>query len=311
MSWGWRKILSLRGVVRPFIWKVVRSGAQTNIWWDNWCHISPLSAFISPRRITNAGFNIASSVLELVDENGNWSWPQAWYDIYPVLIGLNAPQLMQGMVDRTVWKDLDGNMCSFSSSEVWHAVRSRHDQVLWGDGIWFSQCIPRHSFHLWLVVKNKLKTQDRLAVWEAGSATNLNLMCCPLCRTNRDSRDHLFFQCSFASKVWNEVKTMVQMGNVDSSWQSIMTWMECNASSKRTDHIICKLVIAASTYFVWQERNNCLFSNAFADQKVVIQKIKETVRLRLMGFKFRRQPSIESILRTWKIGSNDETNDPG
>ncbi|XP_022032206.1 uncharacterized protein LOC110933284 [Helianthus annuus] len=215
------------------------------------------------------------------------------------------------MVDRTVWKDLDGNPCSFRSSEVWHSIRCRQNPVSWVDGVWFSQCIPRHSFHLWLVIKNKLKTQDRLAAWEAGSVTNLNLMCCPLCRTNRDSRDHLFFQCSFASKVWNEVKCMIQMDNVDSTWQSIMSWMEQNASSKKTEHVICKLVIAAAAYFIWQERNNCLFSNVSADQNAVIERIKKTVCLRLMGFKFRRQMSIESLLRTWKIGSDEEANDPG
>ncbi|KAJ0745067.1 putative reverse transcriptase zinc-binding domain-containing protein [Helianthus annuus] len=311
MNWGWRKILSIRSVVRPFIWKVVRSGSQTNAWCDNWCHLSPLRSFITPRSITNAGFNLNSSLSDLIDVKGHWKWPQAWYDLYPVLIGLNAPQLTLNMVDRTIWKDLDGNSCPFGSSEVWHNIRHRQNPVPWVDGVWFSQCIPRHSFHLWLVIKNKLKTQDRLAAWEVGSETNLNLMCCPLCRNNRDSRDHLFFQCSFASKVWNEVKLMVKMGNVDNSWQSVMIWMEQNASSKKTEHIIGKLVSAATTYFIWLERNNCLFSNTNADVNAVIERIKSTVRLRLMGFKFKRESNNESLLKIWKIDPNDAIKDPG
>ncbi|XP_021985164.1 uncharacterized protein LOC110881106 [Helianthus annuus] len=311
ISWGWRKLLSIRDIVRPFIWKLVRSGLQTNVWSDNWCHLSPLSSFITPRRISNVGFSISSSIADLIDVNGQWKWPQAWYDIYPMLIELNVPQLIHNMEDRTIWKDLEGNNCHFQSLEVWNVIRHRESPVPWVNGVWFSQCILRHSFHLWLVIKNKLKTQDRLAVWEVGSATNLNLMCCPLCRNNRDSRDHLFFQCSFASNVWKEVKPMVSLEKVDDSWQSIMDWMTENASSKKTEHIVCKLVISAATYFIWLERNNCLFSNAHANVATVVGRIKNTVRLCLMGFEFRGDAKVEKMLKKWEIARNEEENDPG
>ncbi|MFS8002118.1 hypothetical protein Hanom_Chr13g01198351 [Helianthus anomalus] len=84
--------------------------------------------------------------------------------------------------------------------------------------------------------------------------------------------------------------------DVDNSWQSVMIWMEQNASLKKTEHIIGKLVIAATTYFIWLERNNCLFSNTNADVNTVIERIKSTVRLRLLGFKFKRESNNESLL---------------
>ncbi|XP_021975015.1 uncharacterized protein LOC110870121 [Helianthus annuus] len=165
--------------------------------------------------------------------------------------------------------------------------------------------------HLWLVIKNKLKTQDRLAVWEVGSATNLNLMCCPLCRRNRDSRDHLFFQCSFSSKVWNDIKVMASLDQIDDSWQSIMDWMLVHASSKKVDHIVCKLVIAATTYFIWLERNNCLFSNNLAKVESVVERIKNIVRLRLMGFEFKGDSKVDRLLKNWEIVAGEQMDDPG
>ncbi|XP_022015037.1 uncharacterized protein LOC110914557 [Helianthus annuus] len=254
---------------------------------------------------------MSSSVADLIDVNGQWKWPIAWYDLYPVLIDLDVPQLSHNMQDRTIWKDLEGKRCYFRSLEVWNVVRYRESLVPWVNGVWFSQCIPRHSFHLWLVIKNKLKTQDRLAVWEVGSATNFNLMCCPLCRNNRDSRDHLFFRCSFSSKVWKDVKLMVSLDQVDDSWQSIMDWMFLHASSKKVDHIVSKLVIAATTYFIWLERNNCLFSNNQAKVESVVGRIKKMVRLRLMGFDFKGDSKVDRMLKNWEIARSEQEDDPG
>ncbi|KAJ0887261.1 putative reverse transcriptase zinc-binding domain-containing protein [Helianthus annuus] len=164
---------------------------------------------------------------------------------------------------------------------------------------------------MWLVFKNKLKTQDRLAAWEAGSETNLRLMCCPLCRYNRDSRDHLFFQCSFASTIWSTVKIMADLDGVNDAWSSIITWMEQYAKSKKLVHVICKFLIAASSYFIWQERNNRLFSQNYRTPEQVAQLIMHTVRLKLMGFKDDTNPVNRRLLEKWKISTENQVNDLG
>ncbi|KAM0010585.1 putative reverse transcriptase zinc-binding domain-containing protein [Helianthus debilis subsp. tardiflorus] len=249
-------------------------------------------------------------VADLITENGQWSWPEAWYDIYPVLINVDIPQITAGVEDRFGWKDLEGKIQRFGSWEVWNNLRHRDDKVPWANSVWFTQCIPRHSFHLWLVIKDKLKTQDRLAVREAGGATNLPLMCCPLCNYDRDSRDHLFFQCPYASEVWGLVKNMVDMGNVTNTWSSIMQWMELNTNSRTLEHIVCKIMVAASTYFIWQERNNRLFSPLQRNPGALSKIIIDTVQLRIMGLKIGGHLKHKKILERWLISKNMEL-DPG
>ncbi|KAJ0572336.1 putative reverse transcriptase zinc-binding domain-containing protein [Helianthus annuus] len=165
LSWGWRKLLSIRNTVRPFIWYALGDGRQANTWNDNWCECSPLSDFISPRRIHNAGFSMFSTVSDIVDDLGIWKWPAAWFDLYPVLNNLGAPNITQNARDKLFWKDNQGHQQHFSSAQVWNSVRNRANEVAWMELVWFGQCIPRHSFHFWLVIKNKLKTQDRMGVW--------------------------------------------------------------------------------------------------------------------------------------------------
>ncbi|XP_022031737.1 uncharacterized protein LOC110932789 [Helianthus annuus] len=127
----------------------IQSGCQTNAWSDNWCSCSPLRHFITPHAIANAGFNLSTTVAELINEVGQWRWPQAWFDIFPVLINIAPPQLLVDMDDRCRWKYLDGNLHHFRSWEVWNTLSNRDDRIGWADSVWFSQCIPRHSFHLW------------------------------------------------------------------------------------------------------------------------------------------------------------------
>ncbi|KAI3827752.1 hypothetical protein L1987_01835 [Smallanthus sonchifolius] len=311
LSWGWRKLLSIRETIRPFIWYAIGDGCHTNAWMDNWCACSPLREFITPRRIHNAGFSMQSTVSDIVDDLGSWKWPTAWNDLFPILNNLDPPNFDHNVGDKLFWKDNQGNQRHFSSGEVWNNIRLRGEEVSWEDLVWFGQCIPRHSFHMWLVIKNKLKTQDRMGVWDAGSATNLNLMCCPLCRYDKDSRDHLFFQCPFASQVWNEVKDFAYMERVNASWKSIMASLEQYSRSKSAQNVVRKMVVAASTYFIWQERNNRLFSENKRSSSMIANVILHTVRLKLMSFKVGRNTKNPLMLEKWKTQVKTLDIDPG
>ncbi|GJT89395.1 hypothetical protein Tco_1071112 [Tanacetum coccineum] len=58
MSWGWRKLLQLHDVVKPFLWKQVGNGLRTSLWYDTWCDQSPLANFLTPRDITRNRFHL-------------------------------------------------------------------------------------------------------------------------------------------------------------------------------------------------------------------------------------------------------------
>ncbi|XP_022007904.1 uncharacterized protein LOC110907196 [Helianthus annuus] len=180
---------------------------------------SPLRSFITPRVFANAGFSLNNTVADIVAEDGQWLWPQAWYNLYQVLINIDPPQIISNMNDRFSWKDLE---------EVWILVRK-----------------------------------------------------------------------------------MVDMGSVTDTWVSILQWMELNANSKTMDHIICIILVAPSTYFIWQERNSRLFSQAQRSASVLAKVIIDTVRLRIMRFKFGKDPKQKKILDRWLISENNMNFEPG
>ncbi|GKE04731.1 uncharacterized protein Tco_1396749 [Tanacetum coccineum] len=143
----------------------------------------------------NAGFSLDTKVCDTVD-NGVWKWPSAWSDLYHVLNQI-IPPILNTTDDKLTWKDNDGKLNEFSVRIVWDTIRARSEPVTWHHIVWHSFCIPRHAFHLWLVMARKLKTQDKLKQWDIGNSIDLNLLCCPLCRTVLDSHQHLFSNVGF------------------------------------------------------------------------------------------------------------------
>ncbi|GJZ73239.1 hypothetical protein Tco_0637385 [Tanacetum coccineum] len=87
MTWGWRKLLHFRPIIRDFIWHRVESGSTVFAWFDKWCLNSPLSDVISMRDIHRAGFNAVTKVRDIALD-GSWHFPSEWHSKYP---NLNMP----------------------------------------------------------------------------------------------------------------------------------------------------------------------------------------------------------------------------
>ncbi|GJR42106.1 reverse transcriptase domain-containing protein [Tanacetum coccineum] len=115
--------------------------------------------------------------------NNVWTWPQAWIAKAPILNLIPAPNLDENTIDCVRWRDVNGVFSDFSVSRAWEAFRPRGNEVNWFRIVWFPHSIPRHSFHLWLVMRNSLKTQDKLRQWD----------------------------CPYSSKVWKLVRHLADM----------------------------------------------------------------------------------------------------
>ncbi|GKC76206.1 putative gag-pol polyprotein [Tanacetum coccineum] len=141
---------------------------------------------------------MSSKIQDVIHDN-QWMWPHDWDLKYPTLSSINVPAIDSNIMDTLEWRNLSGASLNFSVVTVWECIRPRDDEVNWYDVVWFSNFIPRHAFHLWLVMKRKLKTQDTLRQWDVSSNANLNLLQCSLCESQLDSHDHLFFECVFVT----------------------------------------------------------------------------------------------------------------
>ncbi|GJQ99576.1 homeodomain-like protein [Tanacetum coccineum] len=190
MSWGWRKLLQLRYLVRPFFG--CRLGMAIRRLYGMTCGV--INALLVRMGL---GDGLLRGLVKA-----------------PNLALIAAPNIDISRHDSMRWCDLNGNLSDFSVKYAWEVLRPRGQQVMWYHITWFSHCIPRHAFHIWLVMRRCLKTQDKLRPWDVDAQTDLTQLRCSLCGSQQDSHEHLFFECSYSSKVWNYIRNLAGMEQV-------------------------------------------------------------------------------------------------
>ena len=88
----------------------------------------------------------------------------------------------------------------YSTALIWNELRPKKEKNEWSRLLWTSLSIPKYVIVSWMTVLNKLPTMDRMLEWGLEIDGK-----CRLCQDGMESRDHLFFGCSFAKEVWRSV----------------------------------------------------------------------------------------------------------
>ncbi|GJU27031.1 hypothetical protein Tco_1165652 [Tanacetum coccineum] len=151
---------------------------------------------------------------------------------------------------------------------------------------------------------SSLKTQDLMRQWDIGINTDLNLLRCALCRTCPDSHAHLFFECPFSAKVWRYVRDLAAMDNVPPIMHDILLYLRPMANKRTVCSIFGKLILAASSYYIWLERNNRVFKNVKKTPEDIRDIIMVTVCLNLLTFCFKNTTMVNQLLSRWKMPIN-------
>ncbi|GJY98067.1 reverse transcriptase domain, reverse transcriptase zinc-binding domain protein [Tanacetum coccineum] len=146
-----------------------------------------------------------------------------------------------------------------------------------------------------------LKTQDMLRHWDIGVFTNLNMLVCPFCKMFPESHNHIFFECKFPSQVWSLMRSMTSMDEVGPCWNDIVNWIKPLANKNLIISVVARLVLAATAYFIWQERNFRLFKNQSRTISQVKDIIVHNVRLKLLAFRFKKTHNVVQALAKWNI----------
>nr|GEW87841.1 hypothetical protein [Tanacetum cinerariifolium] len=285
-----RILLDIEQIMRGFLWchGNMRRG-MAKVAWEDVC-----------LPIDEGGLGIRRLVRDLI-AHGQFTWPQEWLSKYPTLVTINAPILCDGVPDSLVWKGRLGIAKRFSVYSVWNDLRPGDAKVNWYDIIWFPAYIPRHALNLWLIIRRRLKTQDKLRAWDNVDWLNLK---CALCKLQPDSHEHLFFDCSFAQQVWNRVKDLAGLSNPSPSMDDILHDIAPFAKRRTLKSIVAKLVVVAAAFFIWQERNGRLFKESKLSVSQVSDNILNSVRLKLMSCRIKKSRSALELLHRWKISDS-------
>nr|GEY09681.1 reverse transcriptase domain, reverse transcriptase zinc-binding domain protein [Tanacetum cinerariifolium]GEY15899.1 reverse transcriptase domain, reverse transcriptase zinc-binding domain protein [Tanacetum cinerariifolium] len=104
--------------------------------------------------------------------------------------------------------------------------------------------------------------------------------------------------------VWHRLKALAGLHNSSDLLDEVISDILPFAARKSSKSIIAKLVVAATSYFIWQERNGRLFKNSKRTVNQVVECILHTVRLKLMSCCFRKTRSALEMIKAWNISES-------
>ncbi|GFZ14571.1 hypothetical protein Acr_24g0007610 [Actinidia rufa] len=106
---------------------------------------------------------------------------------------------------------------SFNVKACYDFFRNKGTNLYWTKIIWHSSIMPKHSFILWLGLKGKLLTRDRMAEYIEDTS-------CVLCGYPMESQDQLFFHCPKTKQVWMEIKAWLGFTRALTTLKAAVKW---------------------------------------------------------------------------------------
>nr|TKR98075.1 hypothetical protein D5086_0000206760 [Populus alba] len=203
-----------------------------------------------------------------VAADGGWNFPaipalqQTWNTITFI------PNI--GREDQCIWRL--NPLGTYTIKSAWDFLRGKKPLNNLCHILWFKGHIPRHSFIMWLASLGRLRTMDRLH----GSVFNTT---CILCGHHMETHEHLLFDCHYTNLVW---KSICQKANIHwprQPWMHLLRWTASSYKQRNdSEHLIARLLLSTTVYFLWFERNNRVFTNTSQTYQTTVEAIYQQVR---------------------------------
>ena len=125
---------------------------------------------------------------------------------------------------------------------------------------------------------------------------------CVFCRLNEESHDHLFFECSLTARIWAMLTAKVAIQWQGGNWNDFIMWAAVHLKGKTLAKTISRVLLAASVYTLWKDRNARIFQNSYRDTNSIQNDIFGAVQARLCQLKgFKATQSNRWHQREWDL----------
>lgn len=144
--------------------------------------------------------------------------------------------------DNILWD----NLKFVSISGIWHSIREVAARPSWTNFVWHNFVVLKFSMTLWLVIKNRLLTSDRMIRF------NINVPnICLLYNTQDETHEHIFMRYTYSRQILSE-----------SPCSFTRNWDEFQAGNVTVGTVdnfkkdIAYLYLAAACHTIWREKND-------------------------------------------------------
>ncbi|GKA91485.1 putative RNA-directed DNA polymerase [Tanacetum coccineum] len=164
--------------------------------------------------------------------------------------------------------------------------------------------------HIWNIVTNKesqwvgwiqahkLKASAWYDTWDTQCPLIYRLSPRDISREGYNLQSYvanLVLNRGYSAQVWSYVRNLADMDAVPPSINAIVSHLLPLAKTRTTKGVFGKMLLAASSYYIWIERNNHLFKNAKRTPGELRDIIMVMVHLKLMTFRFKNTSMVNRL----------------
>ncbi|GKC96049.1 hypothetical protein Tco_1161491, partial [Tanacetum coccineum] len=107
-----------------------------------------------------------------------------------------------------------------------------------------------------------------------------------------------------ANILWSKVRVLCGMDSIPPRLIDATSFINPISKGKTVISILSRIVVAATSYYIWLERNGRLFKKKTSSPDQIVDVILSMVRLKLVTFKFKKMSTRSRLLLDqWKISS--------
>lgn len=167
---------------------MIGDGTNTLLWNDPWVNKTPLLVQFGAGSISLMESTSLAKVETILD-NGTWSLG-SFNHVMAIDLRHAISQIHIGRRDDISWDGLSAPWVTLSY--IWNTIRRTGVNQIWAPAVWHSLAIPKCSIFLWLALRDRLLTKDRLSKFGFHTFPT-----CVLCGAADESSHHLLVDCSF------------------------------------------------------------------------------------------------------------------
>jgi hypothetical protein len=288
-SFWWRDVFSLVHIYRSITSAIVATGDSVLFWKDYWC-TDRLLCDDYPR-LFSFSINEDSSVADM----------RLTTDLFesfvlPISVEANDELLQVQQIIQNISGDQTQNDTrtfvwgnSYTSAKYYNFIFSSLpiDEAI--NLIWKSKCLPKLKVFAWLLMMDRLNTKDLMIrknwILEDGPQ-------CVLCDSHSiETREHMFFHCSFATDCW--VRAGIH-------WDCSLDISSRILQAKSVFSKPCFFeIFTCAAWNIWKERNGFIFNQ----QGPSLSRWGVRFKSDLMLHQYRVKPSLVQELLDWILNS--------
>ena len=292
-SWMWKKLLRLRPLAMQLSKVEVNNGSNSSFWFDKWSPLGRLIEMTGDRGSMDLGIPIHTTVERAIQiYRARRHRVNTLRLIDREILDLRSRGLTGGD-DIYLWKQENGNFKEmFRSSQTWNLIRDRSLKVPWAKGIWFSEATPKFAFITWLAIHNRLATGDRILKWNPQAES-----ICWLCKATTETRDHIFFYCSYSKEVWYGVVKDLAGSRSVHQWVNAVQLVITGLHEKNLS-ILFRYCFQAVIYALWFERNVRRVGDPTMPALCMVNRLDKQIRNRITSLR-RKGSKYEKTMEVW------------